>query len=198
MNRGKQTPTTDTYLNEFPIKYKQNWDRTSVSKDGGKEIVETIQDAAQGTLVVKQSWNKENDPNGVGWTTMVMDNWRTTAGTSEKVKGLKYMIRDLIQPINTVDSKGVKLNTVEAMRTVFEKMKANKKETLVLDSKSTNTDEIASFQLMAAQTHVARPLQLLKDYHNELDNLNIAKLYLQTNDHKSQSYQWNIIIEFGK
>jgi hypothetical protein len=150
------------------------------------------------SLPSRKAGTKTRTPNGVGWTTMVMDNWRTTAGTQQKVQGLKYMVRDNIQPIDTVDSKGVKLNTVDAMRTSFEKMNADKKNTLTLDPKSTNANEAAAFQLMAAQTHVARPLQLLKDYHNELGNLKITKLHLQSNEHKSRSYQWNIIIEFGK
>ncbi|KAI1737944.1 hypothetical protein F4680DRAFT_426614 [Xylaria scruposa] len=198
VNRQPEKPSDEKYLDEFPINYKKDWAATTVTKDNGGTIVKTIQDGDQGVIAVKESWNKKQDPNGVGWTTMVMDNWRSTAGTPEKVQGLKYMVRDNIQTIDTFDRNGLKLNTVDAIRTSFEKMQKDKTKTLTLDSKSSNPDEVAAFQLMAAQTHVARPLQLLKDYHNELGNLKIAKLHLQTNQHSSQSYQWNIIIEFGK
>ncbi|KAI2627768.1 hypothetical protein GGR54DRAFT_636891 [Hypoxylon sp. NC1633] len=198
VNRQVESPTDEKYLAEFPIDYKKDWASTDVVKGESGTIVKTIQDGDQGVLAVKESWNKDKDPNGVGWTTMVMDNWRTTAGTTEKIQGLKYMVRDNIQTIDTTDSKGVKLNTVNAMTTVFDKMKADTKKTLTLDPKSNNPDEIASFQLMAAQTHVARPVQLLKDYHNELGNLKITKLHLQDYNHESRDYQRNIIIEFGK
>ncbi|TRX93458.1 hypothetical protein FHL15_005733 [Xylaria flabelliformis] len=198
VNRQPEKPSDEKYLDEFPINYKKDWAATTVSKENSGTIVKTIQDSDQGVIAVKESWNKKKDPNGIGWTTMVMDNWRTTAGTPEKVQALKYMVRDNIQTIDTFDRNGLKLNTVNAIRTSFEKMQKDKKETLALDPKSTNPDEVATFQLMAAQTHVARPLQLLKDYHNELGNLRIVKLYLQTDQHRSRSYQWNIIIEFGK
>lgn len=64
------------------------------------------------------------------------------------------------------------------MDTVYDKMNADKKNVLVLKPKSGNADEVSSFQLMAAQIHVARVLQMLKDHRQELDNLKIVKLHL--------------------
>ncbi|KAL7628438.1 hypothetical protein AAE478_002641 [Parahypoxylon ruwenzoriense] len=195
-------PNNGDYLKEFGIQgtNKETWKARLIYKDNGESskkapIVETTQDIEQGAIAVKQSWNKERDPSPKApWTQMVMDNWRSTSG--DKVKDLKYMIRDNIQEIDTRDSSGIVLNTPVAIREAYSKMGANTHNSLTLNPKSTKADEVAAYELMAAQTHVARVLQLLKDYHQELGNLRITKIHLTHVDHDvARSY--NIVIEFG-
>lgn len=189
------------YLKDLGIQGTENrrWMNRIVHYKGNMRIpiLETTQDASQGVIVVKQSWNKERDPEPkASWTQMVMDNWRTVA-TAAHVQDLRYMIQDNIQDITVTDSRGIRLNTPEAIREVYGKLRADTLETLTIDPRSSDADELASYQLLAAQTHVARPLQLLKDYHQELGDLKIAKLHLMHIDH-FVARAYHIIIEFGR
>ncbi|KAF1987328.1 hypothetical protein K402DRAFT_420547 [Aulographum hederae CBS 113979] len=192
------------YLGAFGLDGKAPWNHDYIQLNGKNPqtdlpILETYESKDQKAVIVKNSWGKSEDPNpALSWTAMTMSNWRAASG--DGVKDLKFIVRDNVQSVNTVSSEGITLNSVNAINQAFTRMDAPKQDTLELslDRNSPNVNEIAAFELMAAQTHVARVYQMLKDYRSELGNLDIAKLHLQTNkQNPSTVAQYNIIIELG-
>lgn len=200
---GHKVPISDGYLDEMNIQVNDAgaWMLRGIYRPdtvAAENILETITDVSQGTIVVKNSW-KSNDqavPKAT-WTDMVHDNWMDACANADRgakdPKSLKYVVRDNIQFKDTVDSNGIKLNTPTAMITVFDKLSADKTKTLTIDAKSTNTDVKASYELLSAQTHVARVLQWLKDRHTDLGDKKIAKLHLFHSEHTDGGY--NMVIE---
>ncbi|KAK1978350.1 hypothetical protein LZ30DRAFT_691495 [Colletotrichum cereale] len=158
-------------------------------------ILETITDSSQGVLFVKQSWkDRDQSPPKATWTDMVHDNWMNECGRRGHVpKSLKLIVRDNIQSHTTEDSNGIKLNTQKAIDDVFEMFSADKTKTLKIDAKSDNPDVKASYQLLSAQTHVARVLQWLKDRHNDLGDKKIDSLDVNHIDHE-KSRMYGIVI----
>jgi hypothetical protein len=57
---------------------------------------------------------------------------------------------------------------------------------------------VQHIQILSAQTHVARVIQMLQDYRIELGNLKIVKLHLMTAENSDIDYQWTIIIELDR
>ncbi|KAF2763221.1 hypothetical protein EJ05DRAFT_516642 [Pseudovirgaria hyperparasitica] len=188
-------PIDEKYLATFPINVNIPWRGDRITKkDANDEILTTYEDPAQGAIIVKGSFGNDHDPNpNLRWTSMVMSNWRAAGNP----KGLKYMAHDNVQPIPTTDSSGIVLESTVAIRAAFDKMGADKTKDLSLDPKSTNPDEVAAFQLMAAQTHVARAYQMLKDYRSELGDLTVSKVTIMTPENASKSYEYSIVISFG-
>lgn len=190
------------YLLGLNINVKEMWSARSVfRKDtvstARAPILETYTDASQGALAVKQSWKDRDQPvPKAAWTDMVHDNWLEACKVKGKdPKGLKYVIRDNIQYQTTRDSKGIELNTPHAIDAAFERMSADKTNTLKIDAKSTDANAKASYELLSAQTHVARVLQWLKDRHRDLGDKKIANLHINHRDHPSGQY--NIVIELA-
>jgi hypothetical protein len=191
------------YLGPFGLRFDEKWVHDDIRHPGQdnilyRPILETFESKDQRAIVVKNSWAKEDDPNGVlRWSDMTMSNWRNAAG--DGVKDLKFIVRDNIQMITTVASDGTKLNTVKAIDEAFTRMKTPNSQTLVLtlNRSAGHEDELAAFKLMAAQTHVARVYQMLKDFRNVLGDLDIAKLHLTTEHNLVTPDQYNIVIELG-
>ncbi|GJC87848.1 hypothetical protein ColLi_10686 [Colletotrichum liriopes] len=159
-------------------------------------IFETITDAGQGAVVVKQSWkDRDQSPPKATWTDMIHDNWMLECQLrGQDPKSMKYIVRDNIQFQTTEDSKGIMLNTQKAIDDVYDMLGADKTKTLKIDAKSDNSDVKASYQLLSAQTHVARVLQWLKDRHGDLGDKKIASLDVNHIDHISRMYSIVIIL----
>jgi hypothetical protein len=96
---------------------------------------------------------------------LAKDNTITGKGESG-VRGVKTIVQDNIIFRDTTDSKGIRLNIVEAIDEVFAKLGRPREEIVTLDPKSTDPNVKASYELMSAQTHVARPLQWLSERHD--------------------------------
>jgi hypothetical protein len=159
-------------------------------------ILETISSPGQGTLIVKQS-NKDADINNpkASQTDMFDATWLAdNKGAGTDPKGLKLIIRDNIVAVPTKDSNGIDLNTVTAIDEVFTKLNTPKDQVLRLDAQSTDPNIKASYELMSAQTHVARPLQWFTDRHQSLGDPKIETLVITTNQHPIGQYQIAIIL----
>lgn len=185
-------------LAEFNLNTDKNFRGDDIKKPGSTTIVKTYEDPDQKLIIVGESWNKAQDPQGkLSWTAMVFSNWKAAAGTT-KVKNLQWIDRNNVQSIDTTSSDGkVKLNTQTAMIGAFNALKADRAKTLTLDASSTDKTTIQQFMVMAAQTHVARVYQMLQDYRIELGDLTVAKLHLQSPQNPASNDQWNLIIELG-
>ena len=179
-----------------------DWVMDDIVKPGSKTIVKTYEDPSQKAMIISKSYNNVNDPGGaLGWTEMVMSNWHSAATSKNApVSDLKYIIRNNIQkPQNTkTDKNGLVLNTRAAMNKAFEEMEKKTTETLTLDFNTENKVEMQQISILSAQIHVARVLQMLKDYRGEFKDLKITKLHLQHSDNPQSDSQHNIVIELGR
>ncbi|KAK2009268.1 hypothetical protein LZ32DRAFT_590568 [Colletotrichum eremochloae] len=165
--------------------YRKDKDNVSSTK---LLILETITNSEEGVMVVKQSWkDRDQNPPKAKWTDMVHDNWMAECKSKgHDPKGLKFIVRDNIQYQTIKSGKGgdqIELNTFTAINEIFDFLRADKTKTLKIDAKSDNPDIKASYQLLSAQTHVARVLQWLKDRHNDLGDKKIASLLVNHMDH---------------
>ncbi|KZL68824.1 hypothetical protein CT0861_12105, partial [Colletotrichum tofieldiae] len=199
--KGRQAPfnTEKNYLDDLGIKAtdKNTWYVRGVFREEEDNvsrkrfpIFETIIDAGQGAVIVKQSWkDRDQSPPKATWTDMIHDNWMLECQLRGKdPKSMKYIVRDNVQFQTTEDSKGIMLNTQKAIDDVYDMLDADKTGTLKIDAKSDNSVVKASYQLLSAQTHVARVLQWLKDRHGDLGNKKIASLDLHHIEHSSRMY----------
>ncbi|EFQ28372.1 hypothetical protein CGRA01v4_12026 [Colletotrichum graminicola] len=198
-DKGKPTYLTKYNINELE---KESWKkRRTFRSDGGSSkdepILETYANPTDGAMIIKQSWNKDRDPAPKAtWTDMVNDQWMTVAKNNPK--NLKYVIRDNIQDIDTTDSSGIILNTKKAIDEVFEsnpRAKNKKDQTLTLDRESADAKDRADYELLAAQTHVARVIQWMKDRHASLGDKKIKTLHV--NSIEGPGDQYSIIIELA-
>jgi hypothetical protein len=207
-----QPPVLGTHQNakpyhEFGIDVSRNWRGDEIIKGKSGIIVKTYESPKQKAMIISLSDNRAQDPKGkMNWSDMIMSNWQEAAKAEKTaVSDLQYIIRNNIQP-KTTETKdkitGVEetlfLETQPAMNGVFAAMGKSKEETLTLDFKTTNKVELQQISILSAQTHVARVLQLLKDYRGEFKDLTITKLHLQHRDNKNSDSQYNIIIELGR
>lgn len=172
-----------------------DWIKRKVRNDKGQvpngAILETISSPAQGTVIIKQSWKDYDtkDPKAT-FTDMLHEGWIKDNEIKQKdPKGLKVIVQENIMPVTTFDSKGVKLNTCNAIDEVFAKLNHPRDQVLKLDAKSTNPDVKACYELMSSQTHVARPLQWLSDRHEPLGNAKVESLSLTTIESSIQQFQ---------
>lgn len=159
-------------------------------------ILETYANPTDGAIIIKQSWNKDRDQPvpKASWTDMVNDQWAKVA--QDDPKNLRYVIRDNIQDIDTRDSSGTTLNTKRAIDEVFRSNpRARMDETLTLDRASPDPKDKADYELLAAQTHVARVIQWLKDRHATLGDKKIKTLHVNSQD--GPGNQYGIIIELA-
>ncbi|WQF77154.1 hypothetical protein CDEST_02168 [Colletotrichum destructivum] len=194
-----------TYLTKFSINevMKGSWKKRITFRadaDGRSSerypIMVTYANPTDGAVFIKESWNKDRDqpvPKAT-WTDMVSDQWMIVA--KQDTKNLKYVIRDNIQDINTKDSSGITLNTKVAIDEIFKSNpRAKNDETLTLDRESANDKDKADYELLAAQTHVARVIQWLKDRHASLGDKKIKTLHVNTVE--GPGNQHSIIIELA-
>jgi hypothetical protein len=193
------------YLEKFQIDARGQFHGDYIQKPDTpttETILETYEDPHQGALIVAQSWNKEWDPQGaLPWTSMVMSNWRTAAAAETiDVKNLKRIVQNNIQSKKTTTSAGVDLNSVDAIRNAFNDLEPDKTKVLTLDLTAPDKTPkmVQHIQILSAQTHVARVIQMLQDYRIELGNLKIVKLHLMTAENSDTDYQWTIIIELDR
>ncbi|TDZ49570.1 hypothetical protein CTRI78_v008041 [Colletotrichum trifolii] len=199
-DKGKPTYLTKFNINEENSKswkkritFREDGDERSSRKD---PILVTYANPKDGAIIIKQSWNKDRDqpvPKAT-WTDMVNDQWMIVA--KENPKNLRYVIRDNIQNIDTKDSSGITLNTQTAIDEVFKSNpRAKRDQTLAIDRESTNAKDKADYELLAAQTHVARVIQWIKDRHASLGDKKIKTLHV--NSIEGPGNQYSIIIELA-
>lgn len=189
----------------FGIDLKTNWVKDDIKKPGSTEtIVKTYEDPKQKAIILSDSNNKAVDPAGkLSWTGMVASNWGAAAAKAGvPVSDLKYILRNKIQDRTTTSGTGdakLELNTLTAMRGAYDAMKVDRSKVLVLDFKAPkDAVEAQQVGIMSAQTHIARVLQMLKDYRADFKDLQISKIHLQSTDTPVSQSQWNIIIELGR
>ncbi|KAH3975906.1 hypothetical protein HBH98_045250 [Parastagonospora nodorum] len=184
------------------IGIRSKWPGDDIKKSGSDaSIVKTYEDPRQKAMIISKSYNKEQDKGGaLSWTDMVMSNWhRAATKEAVPVSDLKYIIRNNIQMITTTTKSGLKLDTRAAIKGAFTAMNKKTDEPLTLDFNTANKVEMQQIAILSAQTHVARVLQMLKDYRGEFKDLKITKLHLQNGENnKITDYQYNIIIELGR
>ncbi|GKT50681.1 uncharacterized protein ColSpa_10862 [Colletotrichum spaethianum] len=200
-DKGKPTYLTNFNINELSKEFwvKRRTFRNDADARSSKDIpiMETYANPTDGAIIIKQSWNKDRDepvPKAT-WTDMVNDQWMTVTAKKDP-KNLKYVIRDNIQDIDTKDRSGITLNTKAAIDKVFEtNPRAKKDETLILNRESTDPKDKADYELLAAQTHVARVIQWLKDRHETLGDKKIKSLHV--NHLEGPGSQYSIIIELA-
>lgn len=191
-------PNKKTY-DDF-VDVSVEWYGDEITKPGSSVIVKTYEDPTQKAMVISNSNNLAEDKGGkLSWSEMVMSNWHNAATrVNAPVSDLKYIIRNQIQTIRTKDRNGIELETIPAINGAYTAMAKKTDEMLTLDFQTTNKVELQQVSIMSAQTHVARVLQMLKDYRGEFKDLRITKLHLQHKDYPPADSQYNIIIELGR
>jgi hypothetical protein len=151
-------------------------------------------------VIISKSYNQKQDKGGkLSWSAIVMDNMEKGAAAAKtSVSDTRYIIRNNIQPHQTKASGGEILDTIPAIQGAFAAKGAETTKTLTLNMKTTDKVELQQVSILSAQTHVARVLQMLKDYRRQFGDLTITKLHLQHRDNVKSDSQYNIIIELGK
>ncbi|KAH4001144.1 hypothetical protein HBI56_012480 [Parastagonospora nodorum] len=188
---------------EFDLDLSIQWRGDEIKRPGSEVILKAYESPKQKAMIISDSRNQQHDTATpemkLTWSAMVASNWQeaaTAAGVA--VSDLKYIIRNNVQPIRTESSGGLTLETIPAMKQAFVAMNKPTTETLTLDFMTTNKIELQQISKLSAQTHVARVLQMLKDYREDFKDLAITKLHLQDYTHSQSDYQYNIIIELGR
>ncbi|KAF2759575.1 hypothetical protein EJ05DRAFT_526242 [Pseudovirgaria hyperparasitica] len=195
----------NSYLDDFKISGQgQTWVRNEVKDPTtGDSILDTCAAPEQRALVIKQSYNIENDQSKkLRWSSMTMSNWREACKSKgTRTEDLNKIVRDNIlegKGTDSTTSKGVQLNTYYAIEEAFEVMRADVKKTLTLNPINPRTaNELKVVELMTAQTHISRVYFMLKDYRTELGNKNIKLIHLMSEDHEKTGGRVHIVLELG-
>jgi hypothetical protein len=173
---------------------KGPWVDRSLRSDPEKmPTLETSASKDLKTVIVMQSSQDDDTIKKATWTEKLYDNLKEVFGTD--LSDLSWIVRHSIGSIDRTDSDGNTLNTQKAIDQVFGDLQANRESMLTLDHSDTDKDMQDAINLLNAQTHVARVLQFLKDYHTEMGNKKIAKLHVMTDDNEATIGDYIIVIE---
>lgn len=173
--------------------------RTVFSDTQGKPTISLSVSAQQKAAAILHSYGQKFDSlKKTSWTHMLYDTLVGIFGAD--LKKLQFIIRDKIGPQTTLDSEGNVLQTQDAIDHAFDLMKRDKDgdEPLTLSFDSEDPNEIAAIDYLSAQTHVARVLQFLADYREELGgNKKILRLHLYHEEMELLAGEYGIVIELS-
>lgn len=176
----------DRYLNDLKINVenKETWRKRITTRpeiSSEEPLFAAVTDPHQQVIVVKESWKRNDVSNPTAtWTDFIDEAWMSEcARTEQDPKSLKYIVRDNIQGEQEItDSSGIKLDTPKAIQAALKLLDAENKMSVEIDAKSSDPKVKAAYQLLSAQTHLARVLQWLKDRHSSLGNKKVVALYI--------------------
>lgn len=135
----------------------------------------------------------------VKWTEAMIDSLFAIFGID--LKSLKWLVRyQIIKPPHEirVGGTGPILDTPEAIDYVFKRKNADPTQELTIDATSSDNTEKELFNYLAAQTHVGRVLQLLKDYREDFGGTKkILKLHLYGPESDESRESHTIVIELS-
>lgn len=173
--------------------------RTVYSDTEGQPTISLSVSVQQRAAAILHSYGQKFDSlKKTSWTHMVYDTLSSMFGPD--LNKLQFIIRDKIGSQTTLDSEGVALNTQDAIDHAFDLMKKPKDgdEPLTINFDSQDPNEVAAIDYLSGQTHVARVLQFLADYREELGgNKKIVRLYLYHEQMELLTSEFNIVIELS-
>jgi hypothetical protein len=171
-------------------------------------ILETYENPKDGTMIINDSRNKDNDdllegpddgsfPKGrsLPWSDMVMHNWKTAATKAGlKPNSLKYMIR------NGVGKGSSAKETQELIHAAITRVKGDVKKVNTFrgdpEIPGITGEELAAYQTIAGSTHAHRVIKMLTDYPETMQNVRIESFSVTTSETEASDSEYNIVIKF--
>jgi len=211
------------YLNEegqgLSVKYEpgktvwthsiiQNKEKDRKTDKLDRNILDTYENAGDGTMIINDSRNQENDdllkgpndgsfPKGgsLPWSDMVMHNWKAAAKKGKvNPNSLKYMIRNGIGSGSSADE------TQELIDAAIDLMKGDrtKVNTFRGDPKASGVteNELAAYRTIAGSPHAHRVIKMLADYPETMPNVRVESFSVTTSETEAADEEYNIVIKF--